>query len=192
MNKNIFPSKSLFFLRDKKTKYFINNKGGFTILETMVAIAIFSIGLVGISSLFLQTMQAESLNAGYLKASMLAQEGVELVRNVRDENWLDQSATSWDRYIADGGADTTFVIDYNPASIYFNPDTLDSSETILSIDANNFYSHSGVTPTNFRRLITIDDTTCGNDCWSIKSEVRWTSSGRTNNYIAETILYDWR
>lgn len=191
MNKNIFPSKSLFFLRDKKTKYFINNKGGFTILETMVAIAIFSIGLVGISSLFLQTMQAESLNAGYLKASMLAQEGVELVRNVRDENWLDQSATSWDRYIADGGADTTFVIDYNPASIDFTPDSLNDAGATLFVDANDFYSHSGITPTSYRRLITAT-TTCGSDCWDIKSEVQWSSSGKINNYVAETILYDWR
>lgn len=162
---------------------------GFTLLEIMVSITIFSFGLIGVSSLMLQAMQAETLNAGYLKASMLAQEGIELTRGLRDENWLSQGANFWDDNIA-GSLDDTFIIDYNGLPDD-TPNSLDDSSTFLSLDANNFYSHSGGTPSSYRRLIELDNS-CGTYCWNIKSHVRWISSGKVNNYIAETMLYDWR
>jgi len=59
------------------------NCAGFSILEATLALGVVSIGLLGVFSLSLQTARAQYINKSYLAASMLAQEGLELVRNVR-------------------------------------------------------------------------------------------------------------
>lgn len=163
---------------------------GFSFMELIVVMAIFSMGLVGISSLMLQSMRTESLNAGYLKASLFAQEGVELVRGYRDENWLNPLTPPWDENFGD--MDGTFTIYYgNTINVDDGPDDFSSDSTILRYNGT-FYDHVfGGTPSSYRRLITAT-TTCGTDCWNIKSEVQWSTSGKINNYSIDTILYDWR
>ena len=167
------------------------NNNGFSLLEIIIVMAIFSFALVGISSLMLQTMQAESLNAGYLKASLFSQEGLELVRGYRDENWLNPALPEWDANFGD--MDGEFTIYYgNAINIDDTADDFSHDSTILYYNGTCYDHVDTGTPSVYKRLITVDDSTCGTDCWNVKSEVRWVSSGRTSIYVAETILYDWR
>ena len=64
---------------------------GFTLLEVTAVTAILTIALLGISSLVIQNLQAHNYNHNFLIASMLSQEGLELVRNIRDDNWHKSS-----------------------------------------------------------------------------------------------------
>lgn len=173
-------------------------KRGFSIIEVMIAITIFSIGIIGISSMMLQTMQAESLNSGHLKASMLAQEALELVRGLRDENWLffDPDSVSliaadipWDDHF--GYTDGTFIIDH-VGNFNDTPDIINDPGAMLFVDANGFYQHGPGSPTSFKRLVTVDNSTCVGECWDIAVQVQWNSSGKINNYYAQTTLYNWR
>jgi prepilin-type N-terminal cleavage/methylation domain-containing protein len=66
----------------------IKNKKAFTLLEIIIVIYIISLGLVGVMSLFLQTIKVQNINKNKLIASQLAQEGIETIRNIRDENWI--------------------------------------------------------------------------------------------------------
>ena len=65
----------------------INNKG-FTILEAAIALGIVVMGLFGVVALLTQNLQTQSINRDSIVASLLAQEGLELVRNARDTRAL--------------------------------------------------------------------------------------------------------
>jgi len=65
-------------------------KRGFTILEVIVAIFVLTVAVGGSFVLIQQTLIAASLAQSKLAAHYLAQEGIEIVRNIRDTNWLKQ------------------------------------------------------------------------------------------------------
>lgn len=64
------------------------HKAGFTFIETMIAIAVLLIAIVAPMSLAHQGVQAARLAQDEIVAFYLAQEGIEVVRNMRDENKL--------------------------------------------------------------------------------------------------------
>lgn len=64
------------------------NKRGFTLLEIVISIAIFSLGIVSAFALALFNMNKTKENYHEVRAAHLAREGIELVRSVRDSNWL--------------------------------------------------------------------------------------------------------
>lgn len=172
----------MFKLTMKKSK-----KNGFSIVEVMVSITILTIGLLGVSSLVIQNIKVQRINKNDLVASMLAQEGLELVRNLRDKNWLDQSNPDWRAGINDD--DDTFAIDYFLSSQDFNPDYINDSETKLYLK-DGFYAHDPTgASTIFSRLISITDYA---DYMAASSTVRWTMAGKTSDYVLETRFYDWR
>jgi type II secretory pathway pseudopilin PulG len=170
---------------------YINNSRknipGFSILEVVVALGIVTMGLLGVSSLVIQNIQVQSINKNYLVASMLSQEGLELVRNVRDENWLIPG-NSWNTDITDGDGD--FIIDYRGRDYIDNlVDDIDNPNARLGHDGNNFYLHGGGAQTQFYRLISVID---NGDFIAASSTVRWQGKGQVHDYVAETIFYNWR
>lgn len=64
-------------------------KKGFSLIEVMMAIFLVSTGLVVIMSLLSMGIKNFVQNKNNLMASFLSQEGVELVRNIRDTNWVN-------------------------------------------------------------------------------------------------------
>ncbi len=169
-------------------KLFINfftNKKGFSLAEVVIALGILSFGLIGISSLLLQNMQVENLTKNYVVASMLAQEGVELVRNIRDENWVLYQ--DWLDDIPGGN----FAIDYRGrSSINITPNNLGDTGTRLYLDGANFYSHdTSLLSTPFYRLITVEIFA---EYILVKSDVMWKGRFGERHYIIETTLFNWR
>ncbi|MEF3692397.1 MAG: hypothetical protein V3574_05075 [Candidatus Moraniibacteriota bacterium] len=78
----------------KKIKNINKQKKGFSIGEVVLAIFILSVGLLALFSLFNQGIRELQEERDVVVASMLAQEGVELVRNTRDNNWADREYPS--------------------------------------------------------------------------------------------------
>jgi len=66
-----------------------DRKQGFTLIETMVALAIFSVSIVSLIAMTSQGVANVSLAKNKLIASYLAQEGIEVVRNNRDSFGFD-------------------------------------------------------------------------------------------------------
>src|SRR3989338_5479549 len=63
------------------------NKKGFSIIEVIISVFVIAVGLVSIIGLIAGSLR-ESINSrNQTIAANLVQEGVELVRNVRDNNW---------------------------------------------------------------------------------------------------------
>lgn len=170
------------------------NKKGFSLVEVIVVISIITVGLVGVAALVFQNLQIQNLNERYLVASMLAQEGIELVRNIRDDNWLNQS-NDWlvDITEDDEGfpLDGTFIIDYRGrASINHSADDMTNNDTKLYLENNGHYSHvyTGAN-TAYRRLITVSENV---DYLMVTSEVRWKKGPDDYSYKIFTVLYNWR
>jgi prepilin-type N-terminal cleavage/methylation domain-containing protein len=71
-----------------------NNQRGFTLTEVMIGMMILTVAIVTASNLLVTLMRANENNVKSLQAFYLAQEGIELVRNVRDTNWIHNM--EWD------------------------------------------------------------------------------------------------
>ena len=84
----------------------IKLKKGFSLIEILVVFFIVSVSLLGVLSLLIQNIQVQSINKNNLIASSLSQEGVELIRQVRDSNWRD--GLPFETSLADG----SYQIDY--------------------------------------------------------------------------------
>ena len=169
-----------------KIKKFSNNSG-ISILEVVVAIMIIAMGMIGVLSLVIQNVEAQYINKNVLMASGLAQEGLELVRNIRDLNWLTPENT-WSQDIVGDG---TYIIDYGGlTSVNMAINSIDEAGARLYVDSNGLYTHTvTATATNFYRLITVVDNT---DYLDIKCAIRWKDGTQNHNYVAETYLYNWR
>ncbi len=61
----------------------------FTLIETVVAVSILTVGTLGAFSLIQKTIGLTSASSSQLTAAYLAQEEIEIVRNIRDSNWLN-------------------------------------------------------------------------------------------------------
>jgi len=171
----------------------INSNNGFSILEIIIAIFIIVLGLISVLSLIMQNIQVQYINKNMLIASQLAQEGVELVRNVRDNNW--QKGYDW-LYGNGSDSDTDIVQDGEYAIDYegniYNID--DISDAGLYINDDNFYTHddnSGTaSSTIFYRLITASDITASTIILSC--QVQWRERGGNHQYTIDTTLNNWR
>jgi type II secretory pathway pseudopilin PulG len=173
---------------------FKSNHKGFSLLEVTAVFAIITFGLLGISSLVNQNIRAQSVNKNYAMASMLAQEGIELVRNKRDNNFLQgwdwrRGETSVDPDSDIVTDDSTYTVDYT-GNIDPAADSLNDSEALLQIDGNGYYNHGSGADSRFRRLITVDDSAA--DFLKVNCTVRWRERSGYKQYAVDTVLYDWR
>lgn len=62
----------------------IKKQSGFTLLELLLAIGIFSMGAASVSYLIVESVKATDLNNKKIETTLLAREGIEAVRSIRD------------------------------------------------------------------------------------------------------------
>ncbi len=160
----------------------------FTLIEIIVAIFLVTVGAGAAFNVIQTTTSFTSVASDQLTASYLAQEGIEVVRNIRDSNWLEQRtnpAIFWDDgiSIAEG-----YNLDYQSASF---PDISCSlgAEGFLKFDGN-FYNCSTGQESKFKRKITVEKPQA--DKMTVSVEVSWLERGRPHQVTAQTNLYNWR
>ena len=97
-------------------KIFIKNKKAFTLVETLVAISIFTMAILGLMSILSKGVTDTSYAKQKMTASYLAQDGIEYVRNLRDTDVLYTETTSknW----------TTFINELTAGISYPSPDPI--------------------------------------------------------------------
>jgi hypothetical protein len=164
-------------------------------MEAIVAIFVITTGLVGVLSLVSQTIAASTFSKDKLIAAYLAQEGIEIIRNIRDTEWL--KGASWGSDICtsfpcEWEADyttTSFLNDCGSPTNY-NCHLYNSSD-FLKIDGS-FYNYSSGNPTKFTRKITINDGPLSGSSLNIKIEVFWQEKGAQHKVEAQENLYNWK
>jgi len=144
-------------------------RNGFSLLESILSVFLVSMGLVVSIKLLTLGVSQSMKNRDQFAASLLAQEGVELVRNIRDNNWADNDPTT-DSFnkITTG---TSCRIDYTHISADLVDCSLVSSKQ-LYLNAG-FYNHTanGSATKYYREIIIQDNTTSK----TVTSAVRWGS-----------------
>lgn len=164
----------------------IKDKPAFTLIEVITVLLVISLGMVGTLSLISQNIRSQSINEKTMVAYQLAQEGVELIRNLRDTNV--NIGGGWLGYIATDG---DYLMDYTDST----PLRWSSEPTELQIDENGMYRYNvvGGVGSGFSRIINIMSTPEGHqDFITVTSNVSWQDHGKDYIYSLETQLYNWR
>jgi Tfp pilus assembly protein PilV len=159
-------------------------KNSFTILEAIFAISILTVGIFGVSSLISQFLTSSSISNQRLIAAYLAQEGIEIVRNIRDTNLLEGESLDAGLTNCSSGCSN---FDYRSQSLPDNSNC--SGKNFLDL-VNNFYQCSGSSPASLKRIVTITQI---NNPPGLKVvvEVSWKERGRTHRITVQENFYNW-
>lgn len=150
---------------------------GMTFLELLMAMFVLTVGISGVAALLHTTVSASNDGVLRLQAAYLAGEGVEIVRNIRDDNLLNHR--DWLT-----GIDT----DCSYCEVEYNLRTLTERENLESLNylkEDDFYNYSNGIDSIFKRGIAI---TNYGDYIEVRSTVYWWD----NSLTVRNHLYNWR
>jgi hypothetical protein len=177
-------------------------ESGQGLLETIFAIGVLLMASVAILTIAITSSTSQRESEVSIVANNLSKEGLEVVRHIRDSNWL--AGKSWNDGIALGEV----IVSKNSTSGQW--ELLSDYETDqLFIDENNFITHEvGPKPAIYQRNLTIRAVCLptngieeiSNQCSSdqqyigveVASRVSWRENGRARFVILYEILYDWK
>jgi len=171
------------------------NNSGFSIIEIIAVLAIIAIGFIGVMSLAVLNNRVEYTNKNTLIAAHLAQEGLELVRNLRDDNFLNPGVNWYSGFaLKDAYSTSTIYYAYSNLKIATTSVTgINDPLAILKIDASGFYVHSGTgTSTIFSRIVVTKNNDSTASSTNVMCLVGWNDHGKKNSYQADTVLWNWR
>ena len=156
---------------------------GITLIEVMVSLVFLSTGLIPLFGVVISSINLSVRIKSNLVAANLAQEGVEIVRALRDKAWMDDAP--FNRDLTPGNHlvswDSDSLLFYNPNSyIKFN-------------SATGIYSQTTGIDTIFKRRINIVlvPSTCNCEV-IVTSNVSWLEKSIAHSIVVEGHLFDWK
>jgi prepilin-type N-terminal cleavage/methylation domain-containing protein len=162
---------------------------GFSLIEVMASVAIIAFGMLGVFSLVVYNQKIYLSTKDNFIGALLSEEGAELVRNVRDSNWLNSLPFN-------NGISGTFRIDTTngiKGSIQAVSGIGDTNARLKIL--GGVYRHDTGDATAFARVIQIQniDEPGGEavDGLKITSLVQWEERGATRQRQTVVFLYDW-
>jgi prepilin-type N-terminal cleavage/methylation domain-containing protein len=165
---------------------------GFTLVETLVAITVVVTAMVGPLYAVQQSLNASRTAREQLIASSLAQEGVEYVRSIRDNNYLFVLRTSSPRSWLFGLDGTGGSVDCISATCVIDPTQNTVSRTVgpLYLSSTNLYNQaSSGTITKYTRTVQL--TPVSSTEMTLTVIVTWTSKNQTRNVTITERLHNW-
>ncbi len=159
---------------------------GFTLLETLVAVAVLLMALMGPFSIAQQSLRSAYYARDQVTAYYLAQEGIEFVRAIRDQNYLGGS--DWMTGLAScTGAPCTvdmpnFVLAVCPSG---NCERLKVSPT------GGLFNQSTGTDSKFTRRVQLTPVVDAPHQMIVTVTVVWTSSGIPRSFSLQERLFNW-
>ncbi len=175
----------------------MNNKG-FVFIELMIVIAIISVGLVSVMTMINRTQSEIDMVRSRFIATYLGQEGAEIVRSIRDGNWMEDGACWLDGFELQGEDYGTSIIaraNYDSDALVvlgWDDDVnnyLNDSDFRLHTDGGR-YNHDTGDLSGFWRVIKItlkEDTEKDEDYLEVDVYVNW-GEGMVR---ISNILYNW-
>ena len=155
-------------------------------MELVVAISVITIGLFSVWNLFIYNFNGEQEAGARILAVNLAREGIEIVKNMRDSNWLAienndscsyngaiSNPCHWDSgLIGDGTAIIANMFSENVYLDYSSVVDINDEATWLYIDPTlGLYSHDNSGQlTRYRRLIILKNLCCADADSNLKCD----------------------
>lgn len=176
---------------------------GFTIVETLIALSIFSLAVTGVITAAVQGGTNINAARNRLVGNYLAQEGVELVRGYRDSSVLTSPGNlnlGWGVFVVGVGSGCAVHCDIDalaPTTLISCPgaacSALNYDENILST-TGGYYNHlplsSTNTQSNFTRTLTIQIPTGSTEA-VVTSTVTWKDGGITRHTTVSESMFGW-
>jgi Tfp pilus assembly protein PilV len=161
---------------------------GFTLVETLVAITVLIIAIVGPLYAVHKSVVASYTARDSLIASALAQEGIEYIRQIRDYNYLSSQA-SWLNGLSN-------CMTANGCTV--EPTTTNAPQTCSASGCSRLYLHTDSLyrqsiaegpPSRFARKITITQVNANEII--VTAEVTWTTLRVSYTTTVSERLYNW-
>ncbi|MBI2426657.1 MAG: prepilin-type N-terminal cleavage/methylation domain-containing protein [Candidatus Kerfeldbacteria bacterium] len=195
---------------------------GFTLLETIIALAVVLVGVVGSLTLAAQSVRGGRASTNEIIAQNLAREGIEVAYAIRDSNWMAiesgaKPADQWDDGLYGAPSDYTSRAVLNASGNwsldYTVNNACDNGCELYLNETTGVYSHDSTgTPTSFRRgvathpicdnggdgvIIALNTCEGKNARWKkigvrVLVTVTWEDQGTGQMLQLEDRLYDWR
>lgn len=179
---------------------------GFTLIETLVAVSIFTVSILALMAVLSDSVATNAYAKKKIVATYLGQEGLELVRNLRDTSVLYQSTLTrgWDDFKQSiSPCDSTLVdacyiddtnIDFlNTAQAVRDLNISSCSEgdcpALLYNDITGKYGYKDGNETDFIRNISVTNVT-ENEV-KVTSKVYWQQGSGTYFVSFSENLFDW-
>lgn len=189
----------------------------FSIIEVLIGMFIFTLGLISIYAILASTLSINERNKNALIASHLAREQIEIVRNIRDTNYTNLQV--WNKYSDTKSfqVDTYYALENDIRSgsdAYYNTqvleipytgdfpewieDIMDMESYRLCMTPENAYTYdcsSWNKKTQFYRYFLLrqayDGTTPLNGAYEAISKVIWVTHWY-HEFDIRTVVTDWR
>lgn len=177
-----------------------NTKSGFTLVETLVALSIFSLAIVALMVILGAGLKDTNYAKSKIVAGFLAEEGIELMRNLRDTHVLyDGQTNGWAFFLAD-------VDECNNQKCIFHTEELSSlSITDINIEScdqpecmelyyhesTGSYDHTAINGvrSGFLRYLSIEPLDGGDHEARIHSVVFWNDAQAVVSFTEN--IFDW-
>jgi len=160
---------------------------GFTIIEVVITISILSVGIISTYNAFYSIMNVADNMSDRLTAAYLAAEGFDIVKNIRDTNFIEGRSFSTDLLVCSTGCQADYKAG-TPAEQIANQLKVYSG-SFLKINADGLYGYDAGTDTKFKRKITITQVTT--DQLQVDSQVLWNYNGNNYSVTSSGYLYNW-
>src|SRR3989344_2240320 len=165
---SIHPEKS-------NKRKFLGRSKGFTLVEALVTLVILSTALGPSLILTSNITKTSTRTKNNLIAANLAQEGVEVIRSIRDTNWF--TGNSFDQGLADG----SYRVEWDSASVMAM-----SSNPPLK-ESGGLYGYTSGVDTLFKRTVSIYKANSSE--LRVISEVTWPERGVDRSVKIESHLF---
>ncbi|MDE2019516.1 MAG: hypothetical protein KGJ13_04165 [Patescibacteria group bacterium] len=181
----------------QNSKYHISGKSGQSLIEAMVAIAIATVGFIGIASLLAQSLYLAKVISDQETATYLASEGIELAKNLLDHDInLASFGVPWGSCWNGGKTlnDPHVELDYGSVdcSKHFIPGHGDPLyyDPVTHYYGYNLPAADNPVKTGFVREIIIQKDT--NPDMTVLSIVTWATGGYSQSLTLEDHFYNWK
>lgn len=166
-----------------------SQKKGFTLIELIVSISILIFAIVGINSVFYNMYLQTSNLFNKFTAVYLSQEGLEIVRNMRDLNFIKEQDWSNGLLICSAGCEADYKTGTDNQVTALRP--FSSGGNFLRKDSLGLFAYDSPTgiDTIFKRKITITQEDA--DILRVNSLVTWTFNNTVFQFESVEYLYNW-
>jgi prepilin-type N-terminal cleavage/methylation domain-containing protein len=162
----------------------------FTLIETLIGITLITVVLTAVTGLILSTLLSNQRNLHILQATALAQEGVEVMRHVRDSNWLQNY--SWNggtgEWFGDFALSEEDVDDV--VTLYLKQEGCQHHWCFSAIDDDGEVDEFLRTITVSHVLDEMDVVMSG--MVEVTATVNWDEKGVDREVVLSTYLTDWQ
>lgn len=160
------------------------NKKGFSLLEVLISITILLVGVSSAYYLIGTSVTSARTSQNKIIAAMLTQEGIEVVRNIRDNNWQQDARgipTVWNSGL---NANGTYSVQYDSTNLGA------LSANFLQKDSNSKYQYGSGSATIFKRAIIISNISANEI--QVTATITWLEGVRLQTILAEDHLFNWK